>query len=270
MKDLHSEGDVDLVCCNCDPEGTTPTRGYTQCNGYGCTITVEVLGDEIVHYMGDVPHYSQPSPGDEWDYEPPDDAIWIFIANQQTALALVEQDINYLGDQNMLPRIALSHLITGLEAYFGDVLRRYVNANSEAITELASQVKSISDQNVLIGSIAKDTDFIARQVREYLADVLYHRLGEVDFLFRTAMQTSIFASKEDQSLLFQSVAFRHHYVHRGGITKDGEDVKVDVRYVQEVAKAAKRSVEQVNTVFNPKWARTRNLTVDNDAADLPF
>jgi hypothetical protein len=141
-----------------------------------------------------------------------------------------------------------SHQVTALESYLGDTLMKAVLADKAAMLRIATEDIELAKERFSLAQIASATDLLDATVREYLRSILYHNLGRVDFLYRTALETPILGLAHDKAELFKAVTFRHDCVHRNGFDKDGVKLTVFTKqFIQATADLIKAFVTAIET-----------------------
>ena len=241
MSDHSSEGTIQLEC----PECGTVFDGYAMCSAYECTITLE---DGEIELQGDPPMYSPQEDSDWSQYEIPDDPYGIFISTYEQMIDLIEIEISWPKDEQVIARMVFVQLISAMEAFLADTLITSVLEERPRINALLAADKEINKQNFSLRDIAADETLVERHVREYLRKIIYHNLGKVQFLYSAALDLDVKTNDEDWAHLHKAILSRHDCVHRNGYDSEGnKNASFSTRYVRETAETIKRLVDKIDS-----------------------
>lgn len=242
MSDLSSEGEVYVIC----PECEEAFDGYATCYSSGCEITLEDNGKT---YEGDFPMYS-PEP-DEWaDYGAPEHPHDIFLQSYSDMKALLDQEIQS-DDAQILQRMVFTQTVSAMEAYLCDTLINAVRSDSEYMMNICNDYEPLKDKTFGLAQMASiKTDlnsFIFDHIKSSLRNEIYHRLDRVSRLYQKGLGIKLIEDKDDREKLMVAVGHRHDCVHRNGFTKEEgiKNVIFTTAYVKETMDLIKKIVDEL-------------------------
>ena len=122
----------------------------------------------------------------------------------------------------MLRQLLYGSLITAFEAYLADTMAYWVTEKPTVFRRFVTGCEEFRKQKFILSEILDRVDVLHDEVNEYLQNLIWHRLDKVAPLMKTSLDIPV-PSVEP---LMKHIVVRHDIVHRGGITKDGQDVVV--------------------------------------------
>ena len=211
--DRMVQEEIDLACPHCDAflevdvinrdnQVEMTFRGYP-----GVVITCSQGSDRA------------PDPDDYWN-DIPDGPDGIFKDSLADALRLLDQH-GHDWQPSTVNRMVFVHAFGALEAYLGDTLLNYINANDDALIRTLEQDKDLKSEKLTLVEVLTDEDVVFKRVALHLKAILYHNLAKVQALYRIAARIDIFPDEAIKDRLFTALPLRHDCVHRNGTDKDG-------------------------------------------------
>lgn len=146
-----------------------------------------------------------------------------------------EPAVSDLAPQLMHRMLFLQH-VTIMESYLNDFLIKVIADHPEALLGIIRKHDKFSAEKISWVDALTNTNKIHRAVRGALDRQLYHRLGQVDFLFQSSVGFSIFASEASGKRLKELMLVRHHFAHRNGFDTDRNKVTLTGHEVDEISK----------------------------------
>lgn len=165
----------------------------------------------------------------------------------RSVLASLE-DFRMLSDgapgNEVLQRMCYSGIITALEAYLADIMKRSVR--EEAIRRrFVERYKPFQkDTKLDLSSLFITLDKIDKLIADALDSILYHDLEKVRGIFKDVLLVSF--PEKDRSFLNRAVQQRHDIVHRNGRTNTGKEVSVGHQDVIQLDKVVREFIASVD------------------------
>lgn len=211
--DRMVQEEIDLACPHCDAFLTADVTNRDN------QVEMVFPGHPDIDVTCSQGSDRAPDPDDYWDDIPdgPDD---IFRSSLGDALRLLDQH----GDDwsgSTVNRMVFVHAFGALEAFLGDTLLNYINANDDALLRILEQDKQLKEEKLTLVEALKDEDVVFKRVTRHLKAVLYHNLSKVSVLYRIAAGFDMFPDDPVKSRLFDALPLRHDCVHRNGNNKEG-------------------------------------------------
>lgn len=152
--------------------------------------------------------------------------------------------LNRLKENQVLQRMIFSSVITAMEAYFSDTMKKNV-LNRHAIKRRFVEIhKPFVDKNMKEGRVFEFLDNLDKRINEEIDKISFHNIGTVKDLYRDVLLCQL--PDADISALIKSVETRHDIVHRNGKSTDGEMVIVTKKDVRELIKLVRRVVLHID------------------------
>jgi hypothetical protein len=183
-----------------------------------------------------VPSLGRLQPQEDWlDLTISEDPHSIYLDSYHHAGDLLADEGSDDGG-HLTNRLIFAHHVAALEAYLSDTLLKAVMKDQDAMKRLVVGNKDIASEKYTIADVISNPNFVSEKVTNYLRSILYHNLAKVDALYRLALRVPVLDDKVDRDKLFRAIEHRHDCVHRNGMSKDGERLRIFTTvYVQDVA-----------------------------------
>ena len=111
------------------------------------------------------------------------------------------------------------------------------------IRRLVESDPEFQKRKLELKDIFRRHDGIKGEVAEYLEGLMYHNLANVQELYRGTLCVEF---PKEMAAIFRAIEDRHDIVHRNGRRRNGEEVKPDLRSVEQLLVTATKFVEQVD------------------------
>ncbi|AOW14542.1 hypothetical protein LPB72_05985 [Hydrogenophaga crassostreae] len=145
-------------------------------------------------------------------------------------------------EADLICQMMHSSLIAALEAYLGDMSTYWICHDQSALRRFVSRNKDFKARTLTLDTVFDRFDALESEVRQYLQDLIWHRLDKV----KPIVQASLDIVVPDIGELMKEVVIRHDIVHRAGRTREGTLVTVlidDVRRVRNTVEAFAKAIE---------------------------
>ena len=151
----------------------------------------------------------------------------------------------------LIHQMAHSSLIAALEAYLADTVTYWVGHDNAVLRRFVSRNKDFKERTLTLDQVFDRLDGLDEEVRQYLQDLIGHRLDKI----KPMVQAGLDIVMPDSGELMREVVIRHDIVHRAGRTRDGNVVSVsaeDVRRVRGMVAAFAQAIEsEIERRFPP-------------------
>ncbi|QEM94260.1 hypothetical protein FEI17_26855 (plasmid) [Kosakonia radicincitans] len=143
-----------------------------------------------------------------------------------------------------LQRMCYSSIITALEAYLSDIMKRSVKENAVKRRFVERYKPFKNDTKLDLSSLFITLDKIDRLIANALDSILYHDLEKVRGIFKDVLLVSF--PEQNRSFLNRAVQLRHDIVHRNGRNTAGKEVPVGHQDVIQLDKAVREFIASVD------------------------
>ena len=127
-------------------------------------------------------------------------------------------------------RLLYSNVITMMETYLGDTLKREVLRDEESIRNFVELYEPFSKIEIKLSHLFSKKDSLPKYIKEILNSILYHDLPKIKPIYKTILGIDLGDIKE----LYKAVIVRHDIVHRNGKDKDGNEHEITEEKVREL------------------------------------
>ncbi|MDD7998251.1 HEPN/Toprim-associated domain-containing protein [Kosakonia radicincitans] len=145
----------------------------------------------------------------------------------------------------VLQRMCYSSIITAVEAYLSDIMKRAVQEDSVRRRFVERYKPFQKDTKMDLSSLFITLDKIDRLIAEALDSILYHDLEKVRGIFKDVLLVSF--PEKDRAFLNRAVQLRHDIVHRNGRTTTGKAVSVAHQDVGQLDKVVRDFIVSVDS-----------------------
>ncbi|MBD0262586.1 MAG: hypothetical protein ICV78_07645 [Tolypothrix sp. Co-bin9] len=84
------------------------------------------------------------------------------------------------------------------------------------------------------------------EVKKYLSSQVWHNLKKVKPMYKDTFDIKFPEHLEE---LFKAIEKRHHFVHRNGKSKDGEEIILSQKNIEELMAEARKLVDYIDEQF---------------------
>lgn len=122
-------------------------------------------------------------------------------------------------DNLSLQRMCYSSIITAMEAYLGDILKREIFERPAVKERFVASYKPFKDQNFPLSRLYEALATIDAEIMKALDTLSLHNIGTAKSLFRNTLLTEF--PEEQLRLIGAAVKTKHNIVHRNGRDTNG-------------------------------------------------
>ncbi|MEN4578082.1 HEPN/Toprim-associated domain-containing protein [Pantoea agglomerans] len=143
-----------------------------------------------------------------------------------------------------LQRMCYSSIITSMEAYLGDILKREI-FDRPAVKELfVASYKPFKEQSFSLNNLYKALSEIDDEIMKALNTLSLHNIGTAKSLFYSTLMTKF--PEKSLRIIGPAVQIRHDIVHRNGRNTKGEALSIDYESVQALANVVLQFMQNVD------------------------
>ena len=133
-----------------------------------------------------------------------------------------------------LQRMCYASIITAMEAYLGDILKREIFDRQTVKERFVASYKPFREQSFPLTNLYKALSAIDAEIKKALDTLSLHNIGPARSLFRSTLLTEF--SEESLRVIGAAVKLRHDIIHRNGRDTKGDMLSVERRDVVELSK----------------------------------
>ena len=160
---------------------------------------------------------------------------------------LIDQNVPPFQRQHLL-RLLYVNAIIALETYLCDTFIANVCANEARLRKFVETDRHFSKKTMLVGDLFKRSAGIEDEVREYLFDLLWHRVTDASRMFLEVLNVRF---PDNITFLNDAIRVRHSIVHHGG-KKDGKVREILKEDVVKVSQAVSDVVSFIERQMHPE------------------
>ena len=151
--------------------------------------------------------------------------------------------------QQTLRQLLYVSQITALEAYLADTMLYWVAEEESVFRRFVGTCKEFKKRKFLLSEILDRMDALEDDVNTYLQELLWHRLDKVVPLMKGSLGIDLPPIEK----LMRHIICRHDIIHRGGKTKDREEVAVSTELLRDLRKDVLKFVDGVESKLNEQY-----------------
>lgn len=133
-----------------------------------------------------------------------------------------------------LQRMCYSTIITAMEAYLGDILKREIFERPTVKERFVSSYEPFKKQKFTLSEIYTKLAVIDAEIKEVLDGLSLHKIEIAKNIFSSTLLTEF--PEESLRHIGAAVKLRHDIVHRNGRNTEGVALTIDRQAVQELAR----------------------------------
>lgn len=232
---INSDYDV-IICPQCGHESEVNLNtGFYE--GYGEIEEVEEGHIEVEEHF--------PEEDDDEYYEQQ-----LYEATH-TEIETALDSIEGLGEsvKQFLYRLLYANVITSMETFLGDTLKREVLKDEDSLRRFVETYKPFKNISLSISDLYMKKDSMPNFVKKTLCELLYHDLRKIKPIYKATLGIDL----GDVSELYKAVLVRHDLVHRNGKNHEGQEHIITERMVRELQGKVKALMEKVNEQIEEKY-----------------
>ena len=218
----------EIVCEHCGHEMTVDLHtGYY--GGYGEIEGVEDGSIEVEEHF--------PEEDDEFYEQQLYEATHTEIERALDSIEGLNDDV-----KQFLFRLLYANVITSMETFLGDTLKREVLQDEVSLRKFVETYKPFKDISMNLSDLYAKKESMPGFVKTTLRELLYHDLRKIKPIYRDALGIDL----GDVSELYKAVLVRHDLVHRNGKNHEGVEHTITEDMVRELQTKVKALMESVN------------------------
>nr|WP_162096488.1 HEPN domain-containing protein [Enterobacter mori] len=152
--------------------------------------------------------------------------------------------------------MCFSSIITALEAYIGDIMKREVLNNETLKRRFVEKSGVFTEQKMKVEAIYNFLDGLDKRITEELDNTSFHNIQTTRKMLREVLLIEI--PNNLVSELNRAVIKRHDIVHRNGRSPNGQSINVTRENVMELINLVVQCIENIDQQVLDA------LTKDND------
>lgn len=170
-----------------------------------------------------------------------------FEENISKITKLAETSIDVALKQHLF-WILYSSVITSLETYLFDAIKFNITIKEQYLINFVEMFKKYQEEKITYNSIFKKYNWINEKVNQDLANLLYHKLGQIKEIYKFTFDVDF----QDTAELMSAIVIRHDLVHRNGKMKNGKYHKITKTKILSLCKETKKLVENIEKQLKEK------------------
>lgn len=180
------------------------------------------------------------------------DSKWFKASNHQTFKIHMEnaRTLIKLGNDNRQIDFSLyvmmyGYIVSAIEGYLAGTFIKNVLESEEYLKKFINTDPFFKDRKLSMQDFFNDPDIINKTVSKYLNDTIFHNIEKINKMYKSVFGYEFI----DAEWLYKSIQIRHDCVHRAGISKDGEPLKLNKDIINELIKNASKLIHSVEDHF---------------------
>lgn len=151
--------------------------------------------------------------------------------------------LNQEKENPLLQRMIYSNVVTSMEAYLSDTMKRHV-LNRQAIKRRFVKYYSFFDKNIKENKVFEFIDSLDREINKQIDKISFHNMDTVVGLYKNVLLCEF--PKDKLTELTNSIDIRHDVVHRNGKSTDGLMVIVSQDDVENLIRLIHKIIEHID------------------------
>lgn len=190
-------------------------------------------------YQGhDTPDYD-----DDWSVEGKS-RIEIFDENIQATREILTVSLCPSSSKSL--RVMLhAHVVAAVEAYLSSTFIEKVLSAEPYMRRLVESDPEFAKRKFTIKEIFTKRDELKNDLSQYLKDLIFHDIAKIKPMYLSVLEIDF----REIKWLFDAVQLRHHCVHRAGYDKDGNEVRLTNKAIDELINMATTLVHEVESTI---------------------
>lgn len=144
----------------------------------------------------------------------------------------------------MLQRMCYASMVTAMEAYLGDIIKREVMTRPSLMERFVASYSEYSELKFTLSQIHSQLRKLHTRVRDTLDGIAFHNLAKARKIFMDVLLIEFEANAF--GLLCKAVNIRNDIVHRNGKDKKGNMVNVSMNDVQELRSCIMKFISHID------------------------
>lgn len=147
-------------------------------------------------------------------------------------------------DDQVLQRMCFSSIITAMEAYLSDIMKREVLQNEAIKRRFVEKYSKFEKEKLSVPELYQFLDGLDNRIAKELNDTSFHNIETAKKMFRDVLLIDF--PEAFVPALHRAVAKRHDIVHRNGKTPGGQPVQIISRDVTELLNIVSQSMADID------------------------
>lgn len=148
-----------------------------------------------------------------------------------------------------LRQLLFGSLIGVLEAYLSETMLYWIAEDKSVFRRFVSTCVDFQKRKFPLSEILDRMDKLEAESRDYLQDLVWHRLDKVVPLMTSSLTITI----PPIGTLMKYIVTRHDIVHRGGKTKKGESIVISTQVLIQLRSEVLSFVEAIESELNEQY-----------------
>lgn len=207
----------------------------------------EIL-DKIARLKDDTVYLDPWELDEEYDYEEQYEAIkeekgWVkkFHEELENLSALNVYSMQDIALQKILNRQIFIGIIGSMEAVLSEIFINTTLNNQEYFKNFVETHPEFKKRKFELREIFVEHSRLKDTARNVMLDTIYHNLPSVNLMFIDTFKINF----PEIKTIYEAVLIRHDLVHRNGKTKDGKDVTLDKKVINDLIINVKEFVDAI-------------------------
>lgn len=162
-------------------------------------------------------------------------------------------------------RLLYASVITSMESYLGDTLKREILKDDNSIRRFVETYKPFEKITFKLSDLFVKRDSLHSYIREVLGSMLYHDLRKIKPIFKTAVGIDLGNIGD----IYKAVLIRHDIVHRNGKDKDGNEHKIREEDVRDISEKVKELIQNIENQLSSKEVSPSTLQPAIEITNCP-
>lgn len=140
-------------------------------------------------------------------------------------------------------RILFVSIIAALEAYLSETFIGLVASNDALLRRYVESAPEFKEEKFTLAEIYKASESLEKKVKSTLVDLVWHNLAKVKQMYSATLEIEFPSGLSD---IYRAIEARHDIVHRNGKRKDGSDVVITRKSVEDLIVATELLVRDID------------------------
>lgn len=149
-------------------------------------------------------------------------------------------------------RLVFGAVIGVLESFLWELSQHWIEASDEALRNCVTKLPAIRDEQIKLGDVFDRHENIRNHVKGYLQNTVWHRWDKVGPIYKQGFGITLPSVKVFDDALVK----RHDIVHRSGRTKDGKEVDVTDKEIEDLSNSVEKFAEEVSDLAKMRFFRS--------------
>ncbi|WP_312976317.1 HEPN/Toprim-associated domain-containing protein [Atlantibacter hermannii] len=147
-------------------------------------------------------------------------------------------------DNQVLQRMCFSSIITAMEAYIGDIMKREVLHNKTIKRRFVEKSGAFNEQKLKVETIYNFLDGLDKRITEELDATAFHNIQTARKMLREVLLIEFPSDLVPE--LNRAVIKRHDIVHRNGKSTNGQTIHVTSEHVIDLVELVVQCIENID------------------------